>query len=58
MADRIFERLQSQLRPGWPGVKRPVFLLDGSSIRLPAPGDLPEHYPAGGNQHGQNYWPC
>ena len=30
MADRIFQRLQAQLRPGWPGINKPIFLLDGS----------------------------
>lgn len=57
MADQIFERLQAQLRPGWPGVDQPIFLLDGSSIRLSAHGELPEQYPPVGNQHGPSHWP-
>ncbi len=57
IADEIFERLQGQLRPGWPGIDQPVFLLDGSSIRLSAQGDLPEHYPPVANQHGRSHWP-
>ncbi len=57
MADEIFERLRAQLRPGCPGIDQPVFLLDGSSIRLSAQGDLPERYPPVRNQHGPSHWP-
>jgi len=57
MADEIFEHLRAQLRPGCPGLDQPVFLLDGSSIRLAAQGDLPEHYPPVANQHGSSHWP-
>ena len=57
MVDRMFQQLQSLLRPGGPARTAPVFLVDGSSLRLPARGDLPQRYPPGGNQHGQNHWP-
>ncbi len=57
MADEVFERLRAQLRPGWPGIDQPVFLVDGSSIRLSAQGDLPKHYPPVANQHGRSHWP-
>ena len=57
MVDRIFQQLQSLLRLGEPAGMAPVFLLDGSSLRLPAQGDLRQRYPPGGNQHGRNHWP-
>jgi hypothetical protein len=57
MLDRIFQQLQVLLGPGGLAVPAPVFLLDGSSVRLPARGDLPDRYPPGGNQHGKNHWP-
>jgi hypothetical protein len=57
MLERIFHQLQVLLGPGGLAVPAPVFLLDGSSVRLSARGDLPDRYPPGGNQHGNNHWP-
>jgi hypothetical protein len=57
MVERIFQQLQALLQPAGPAVAAPVFLLDGSAVRLQARGDLPDRYPPGNNQHGQNHWP-
>ena len=34
-----------------------LFLLDGSSMRLPHTASLVEAYPLGSNQHGEAHWP-
>ena len=39
----------------WHG--RPVGLLDGSTLRLPAEPELREHYGGASNQHGDTHWP-
>lgn len=39
----------------WHG--RPVGLLDGSTLRLPATQGLRDHYGVSENQHGENHWP-
>jgi hypothetical protein len=52
----IFESLQEQPRT-LPGLERPVFLLDGSTI-LPARSPaLEKAYPPQRNQHGASHWP-
>ena len=57
VADHVREKLGSQLQEGWPGLKRPVFIVDGSSLQLPHEPALVKAYPAGSNQHGENHWP-
>ena len=51
------EQLRSQLQEGWPGLRRPVFVIDGSSLQLPHEPELVQAYPPGSNQHGENHWP-
>jgi len=55
--DDLFERLQAVLREGWPGLQRPVFLLDGSTLLLEHSQDLLPTYPPASNQRGASHWP-
>ena len=51
LGDKISRWDPAALWRGW----RPV-LLDGSTVRLRPAGDLPQHFPPQGNQHGPGYW--
>jgi hypothetical protein len=55
--DRIVDELRSEMQEGWPGVQRPVFLIDGSTLQLVAHEELRKTFPPGHNQHGENHWP-
>jgi hypothetical protein len=57
IVDDLFERLREVLREGWPGLQRPVFLLDGSALLLEHSPELKGAYPPARNQHGQSHWP-
>jgi putative transposase len=57
IVDELFERLQAVLREGWPGLQRPVFLLDGTALLLEHSPELKTAYPPARNQHGQSHWP-
>jgi hypothetical protein len=57
IVDELFARLQEVLREGWPGLRRPIFLLDGSTLLLQAEDELGQHYPPSRNQHGASHWP-
>lgn len=57
VTDRLVEQLHSEVQEGWPGVRRPVLLIDGSSLQLQHDRKLLQAYPAGHNQHGENHWP-
>jgi len=57
VSDRIVEQLRSEMQEGWPGLKRPIFLVDGSTLQLPHQPELVKAFPPGGNQHGDNHWP-
>ena len=39
VTDRIVEQLRSQMQEGWPGLHRPIFLIDGSSLSLAGNAD-------------------
>lgn len=52
----LFESLQEQPKI-LPGLDRPVFLLDGSTILLAHSPGLAKTYPAQRNQHGASHWP-
>ena len=55
--DRMFEQLIRRMDEA-ASEKRPrVFLLDGSSVRLPHNPALCEVYPPGSNQYGEGHWP-
>jgi len=52
----LFESWQEQPRI-LPGLDRPVFLLDGSTILLAHSPGLAKTYPPQRNQHGASHWP-
>lgn len=55
VSDMIFESLREQLK-SLPGLERPMFLLDGTSIQLQHSRELLERWPAARNQHGSSHW--
>jgi len=57
VTDRVIEQLRSEMQEGWPGLNRPVVLIDGSTLQLPHSRTLLAAYPPGHNQHGANHWP-
>jgi hypothetical protein len=57
VTDHIFEQLQEQMREELPDVPRPVFVIDGSTLRLPHEKELLDSFSPGHNQHGDNHWP-
>ena len=57
VSDRIVNELRAEMEEGWPGVQRPVFLIDGSTLQLPSREELRKRFPPGHNQHGENHWP-
>jgi hypothetical protein len=56
VCDQIFAQLMepAQSRGGLPSR---LFLIDGSSMRLPHTAALKKAYPPGSNQHGDAHWP-
>ena len=57
VTDRLIEQLRQEMREGWPGLQRPVMLIDGTTLQLRHETELLEAFPAGHNQHGDNHWP-
>src|SRR6202789_1263769 len=57
VSDRIVDELRAEMQEGWRGLQRPVFLIDGSPLQLPAQAELRRAFPPGHNQHGDNHWP-
>jgi hypothetical protein len=57
VADHVFQQLGSEMREGWSGLQRPIFLIDGSTLRLPHNRELVKAFPPGRNRHGANHWP-
>lgn len=56
VCDQIFVKLMES--PGSNGgLMERLFLLDGSSMRLPHTPELKKAYPPGSNQHGEAHWP-
>jgi hypothetical protein len=55
--DRIVTQLQSEIQPGYPGLQRPIFVVDGTSLQMPHTPELTEAFSPGHNQHGNNHWP-
>lgn len=55
--DRIFEQLVTRMDQGASHKAPRVFLLDGSSMRLPHSPELYDLYPPGSNQHREGHWP-
>ncbi|HYU47590.1 MAG TPA: hypothetical protein VEK84_15615 [Terriglobales bacterium] len=57
VADRIFNYLIADAPEALPGLGRRAFLLDGSSLDLPATPELLKAYPPAQNQHGSAHFP-
>lgn len=61
IAGEVMERMVGQLREemqeGREGLKRPVFVVDGSTLQLQHAPALVKEFPPGHNQHGENHWP-
>ena len=55
--DTLFEELQQHMHEVLPELPRPVFVIDGTTLRTPAGTELAEQFPPGRNQHGDNHWP-
>ncbi len=55
--DRIVEQLRREMQEGRPGLGRPIFLVDGTSLQLPHTRELVRRFSPGGNQYGSNHWP-
>jgi putative transposase len=56
VCDQIFAQLTETAQAGG-GLSSRLFLMDGSSIRLPHTAPLKKVYPLGSNQHGDAHWP-
>ena len=57
VCDHILEQLQVMMREQLPDVGRPVFVIDGTTLRLQHRPELVKAFPPGSNQHGDNHWP-
>ena len=57
VCDHILEQLQGQMRQQLAEVPRPVFVIDGTTLRLSHERDLVKAFPPWRNQHGDNHWP-
>ncbi len=57
VTDQIVEQLRSEMQEGWTGLQRPIFLIDGTTVRLPHVPALVRRFAPGSNQHGDNHWP-
>jgi putative transposase len=57
VSERIVEQLQREMREGWKGLQRPVFVIDGSTLQLKHEPELIKAFSPGRNQHGENHWP-
>jgi hypothetical protein len=57
VTERMVTGLREEMQEGWKGLRRPVFVIDGSSLRLPHTMELVKAYSPGRNRHGENHWP-
>jgi hypothetical protein len=57
VTERIVAQLRVGMEEGWEGLRRPVFVVDGTTLQLQHEPDLVKAYPPGRNQHGENHWP-
>ena len=57
VGDRIFNYLIADAPEALPGLGRRAFLLDGSSLDLPATPELVQAYPPAQGRHGVAHWP-
>src|SRR5712692_5180212 len=57
VTERIIGQLRAEIEKGWEGLTRPVFVIDGTTLRLQHTPALVRDYSPGHNQHGENHWP-
>ena len=57
VSEHVPQQLRGQMGEGWPGLQRPIFMIDGTSLQLAHEADLVEAFPPGRNQHGEHHWP-
>jgi hypothetical protein len=57
VSEQMQERLRNQLSEAWPGLEKPVFVVDGSSLELVHTQELMRTFPPAENQHGRAHWP-
>jgi len=57
VCDHIFAELQQRMRLPPMDLARPVFVIDGTTLRLAHERELRRAFPPGRNQHGENHWP-
>jgi hypothetical protein len=57
VTERIVGPLRAEMQAGWAGLRRPIFVVDGSSVPLQHAPELVKAFPPGHNQHGENHWP-
>ena len=57
VTERIVSQLRAAMQEGWAGLKRPIFVMDGSSRPLQHAPELVKAFPPGHNQHGENHGP-
>lgn len=55
--DHVFDELMARMTPSGGAAARPVFLLDGSSVRMAHSPSLMERFPPGSNKHAEAHWP-
>lgn len=55
--ENVTEQLHGILREAEPGPNVPIYIMDGSSLRLPHRAPLMKRFPPAENQHGQSHWP-
>jgi hypothetical protein len=55
--EEMVEQLREQLSEPWPGLGQPVYVIDGSSLRLAHCRELVRAFPPAENQHGVAHWP-
>jgi hypothetical protein len=57
VCDHIFQELQALMRMPSTELARPVYVLDGTTLRLAHEREMKRAFPPGRNQHGENHWP-
>jgi len=57
VCDHIFAELHQRMRIPPMDLARPVFVIDGTTLRLAHERELRRAFPPGRNQHGENHWP-
>src|SRR5262249_15367339 len=57
VCDQIFAELQERMQVPATDLARPLFIIDGTTVRLAHEWELKRAFPPGRNQHGENHWP-